>query len=128
MFEDDRWLAPSAPKPNNSGPSLTPDAQAVADLRAAGVADCEAAAASLRKSLPGGKVVDLPVKVGNHTTYFRNGTWYDPTGLEYVLKNGYWTEAKLAAAGLLDAAKSGVFTPQQYEAFLKPFSTLPKIN
>jgi RHS repeat-associated protein len=114
--------------PNNSGPSLTPDAQAVADLRAAGVADCEAAAASLRKSLPGGKVVDLPVKVGNHTTYFRNGTWYDPTGLEYVLKNGYWTEAKLAAAGLLDAAKSGVFTPQQYEAFLKPFSTLPKIN
>ena len=109
---------------------LTPGEKAIAKVRAAGIDDCEKAASEVGKLLPGpgGRSVDLSVRAGNHTAYFKNDTWYDTCGFSYVLKQGYWTEAKLAEAGLLDAAKSGVFTPQQYEAFIKPFSIMPKFK
>ena len=39
-----------------------------------------------------------------------------------------WTEAQLADQGLLDAARKGVFTSEQYEKFLAPFSDMPRFK
>lgn len=68
---------------------------------------------------------------GDRSAYIGpDGMVYDPTGLGYVTKpqpsrpQGYWTEAKLAEAELLDAAKRGVFTPAEYVKFVDPFGTV----
>ena len=113
------------PAPNAAG-LLKSANEAIEKVKAAGINDCEQAAAMLKKVLGKGKTVDLPVKSGNHTALFleQEDIYLDITGLSHVIKNGYWTKDALSKAGLLEAAEKGLFTKQQYNAFIKPFSDL----
>jgi hypothetical protein len=56
---------------------------------------------------------------GVHEVFYQNGIVFDPRGLLHVTSNGYWTLDGLAAAELLDAAESGLFTTAQYNRFLQ---------
>ena len=80
--------------------------------------DCDYGGMILEDILPGAKRYPIGGPGMDHFAVDYKGLVLDPTAAQYV-KPAAWSPAALQEAGLSEAVRSGVFTPEQHAIFCK---------